>query len=265
MARLRAATFNVNSIRSRLHILERWLPGSGVDLLFLQETKVMDEEFPVEPIAALGYRACSCGEKSYNGVAVLVKNSFDREVVVSFGFDEGESDDPELHFPTRVLILRTEGLTVLNTYVPQGKDITHPDFEVKKEFLDRVREVIEREMFGPFLWVGDVNVAPTEIDVTHPENKKNHVCFCQEIRDRFAQTAEGLTDLLRVYHPEEGQYTFFDYRVKGALERNIGWRIDLAMASPSLAERALDCFVDREPRGWERPSDHTPLIADLEV
>ena len=255
--RLRIATFNVNSVRSRLPILERWLPASGVDLLFLQETKVTDEEFPVEPFSAMGYRAWFCGEKSYNGVAALARIPL--EIEAAFGFGDGGEPD----FPTRVMTVRTESVTVLNTYVPQGKDIAHPDFEVKKKFLDRVRGIAEREMAGPFLWVGDLNVAPTEIDVTHPENKKNHVCFCQEIRDRFARTAEGMTDLLRAYHPEVGEYTFFDYRVKGALERNVGWRIDHALASPPLASRALDCFVDREPRGWERPSDHTPLVADF--
>lgn len=254
---MRLATFNVNSVRSRLPILERWLPQSGVDLLFLQETKAVDEDFPVEPFAAMGYRAFFRGEKAYNGVAALVKESLNAEV--SFGF----SDDVEPDFPTRVLWLRTEGLTVLNTYVPQGKEITHPDFEVKKQFLDRVRKAALREMSAHFVWVGDLNVAPTERDLTNPRGKKDHVCFCQEIRDVFAKTREGLVDLLRKFHPEDGVYTFFDYRVKDALARNIGWRIDHALASPALAERVTDCFVDTGPRGWERPSDHTPLVVDI--
>ena len=255
---MRLATFNVNSVRSRLPILERWLPDSGVDLLFLQETKVVDADFPAAPFTEMGYKAYFHGEKSYNGVAALAREGIDAEV--SFGFDDGEEPD----FSTRVLLLRTGVLTVLNTYVPQGKEITHPDCELKKRFLARVREIIEREMDRPFVWVGDLNVAPTEIDVTNPKDKKNHVCFCQEIRDCFARTREGLTDLLRKFRPQEGEYTFFDYRVKDALTRNIGWRIDHALASPSLAERATDCFVDRGPRGAVKPSDHTPLVADLQ-
>ena len=257
---MRLATFNVNSVRSRLPILERWLRTSGVDILFIQETKVVDADFPSEPFAAMGYKAYFRGEKSYNGVAVLVKEP--RNVEVSFGFDDGEEPD----FPTRVLWLRTEGalpLTVLNTYVPQGKEITHPDFEVKKAFLARVRKAIEREMSAPFLWVGDLNVAPTERDLTNPRGKKDHVCFCQEIRDCFDGVREGLVDMLRQFHPEDGVYTFFDYRVKDALSRNIGWRIDHMLASPPLAERARDCFVELAPRGWERPSDHTPVVADF--
>ncbi len=264
---MRLATFNVNSVRSRLPILERWLPTSGVDILFIQETKVVDADFPTEPFAAMGYQAFFRGEKSYNGVAALVKEPLSEGVEVTFGLGDGE----EPAFPTRVLWLRTEEsgrkgalpLTVLNTYVPQGKEITHPDYEVKKAFLARVRKAIEREMSGPFLWVGDLNVAPTERDLTNPKGKKDHVCFCQEIRDHFARVSEGLVDLLRKFHPEDGVYTFFDYRVKDALSRKIGWRIDHMLASPALAERARDCFVELGPRGWERPSDHTPVVADF--
>ena len=254
---LRLATFNVNSVRSRMPILERWLPESGVDVLMLQETKATDEDFPEAAFAAMGYRARFCGEKAYNGVAALVRETLSAET--SFGFSDREEPD----FPTRVSLTRLAGMTVLNTYVPQGKALDHPDYEVKKRFLDRVRAIVEREAARPFVWVGDLNVAPTEIDVTNPTNKKDHVCFHTDIRAKFAGTAEGLVDVLRRFRPDPGEYTFFDYRVKGALERNIGWRIDHILASPSLAERALDCFVERAPRGWERPSDHTPLVADF--
>ena len=261
MAALRLATFNVNSVRSRLPILERWMPESEVDLLFLQETKVVDADFPAAPFEAMGYKVWFRGEKSYNGVAVVAREGLDADV--SFGFGDGEPGKPD--FETRVALARAGGVTVLNTYVPQGKSIDHPDFEVKKDFLDRVRKIVEREMAAPFAWVGDLNVAPTEIDVTNPANKKNHVCFHVSIRERFAAVSDGLVDLLRRFRPEEGEYTFFDYRVKDSLERNIGWRIDHVMASPSLAEKAADCFVAREPRGWERPSDHTPLVADFNL
>ena len=258
--KLRLATFNVNSVRSRLPILERWLPDSGVDLLFLQETKATDADFPAAAFEPLGYAVRFCGEKSYNGVAVAARDASALEDV-SFGFGDGE----EPGFPTRVCRLRWGDLTVLNTYVPQGKAIDHPDYGVKKRFLERVRAVVERERARPFAWVGDLNVAPTETDVTNPANKKDHVCFHTDIRAKFADTAEGLTDVLRRFRPEPGEYTFFDYRVKDSLERNIGWRIDHILASPPLAERALGCFVDRSPRGWEKPSDHTPLVADFSL
>ena len=256
--RIRLATFNVNSVRSRLPILERWLPESGTDLLFLQETKATDADFPAAAFGTMGYAVRFRGEKAYNGVAAIAREPEALEDV-TFGFQDGEEPD----FPTRVALLRWRGLTVLNTYVPQGKAIDHPDYEVKKRFLDRVRALVEREADRPFAWVGDLNVAPSEIDVTNPANKKDHVCFHTDIRSKFAETAEGLTDVLRHFRPEPGEYTFFDYRVKDSLERNIGWRIDHILASPSLAGRALDCFVERAPRGWEKPSDHTPLVADF--
>jgi exodeoxyribonuclease-3 len=246
-------------VRSRLPILERWLPSSGVDLLFLQETKATDADFPAAAFEAMGYEPHFCGEKSYNGVAVVSRVP----VEARFGFGDGDS---EPDFPTRVLFAKTPKIAVLNTYVPQGKDLAHPDYLVKKRFLERVRAFFDREVESglPFAWVGDLNVAPTDIDVTHPENKRDHVCFHTEIREKFAQVAAwGLTDLFRHFHPEETAFTFFDYRVKDALRRNIGWRIDHVMVNGAGLKKALACFIDREPRGWERPSDHTPLVADF--
>ncbi|MDR2174875.1 MAG: exodeoxyribonuclease III [Synergistaceae bacterium] len=257
----RIATFNVNSVRSRLPVLERWLPASGVDLLFLQETKASDADFPAAAFEAMGYEVRFCGEKSYNGVAVVSRVPLEAR----FGFGDG-SEEPD--FPTRVLFVKTPKIAVLNTYVPQGKDLAHPDYLVKKRFLERVRAFFDREAGDgfPFAWVGDLNVAPADIDVTHPENKRDHVCFHTEIREKFAWVASwGLTDLFRRFHPEEREYTFFDYRVKDALQRNIGWRIDHVLANGAGTEKALACFIDREPRGWERPSDHTPLAADFDL
>ena len=259
--KLRIATFNVNSVRSRMPVLERWLPESGVDLLFMQETKAVDADFPAAAFKTMGYAPYFCGEKSYNGVAVVARVPV---LDVCFGFNDGEQPD----FPTRVLYAKTPSISVLNTYVIQGKELTHPDYVLKKRFLDRVRAFFDREVKSdiPFAWVGDLNVAPTEIDVTNPKNKKEHVCFHHEIREKFAHVVSwGLTDLLRRFHPEEGEYTFFDYRVKDALSRNIGWRIDHILVNDTLAAKARDCFVERSPRGWEKPSDHTPLVADFEL
>ena len=251
------ATFNVNSVRSRLSILERWLKACCPDFLFLQETKTRDEFFPSLAFQEMGYRSYFHGEKSYNGVAALVKNNID-DVDVKFGFDDGE-------FQTRVLTLRHNGLTVLNTYVPQGKSIDHPDFSVKKEFFARVKKIIDREKDSLFLWLGDLNVAPEEIDVTNPQSKKNHVCFCGEIREIFSQTKNSLVDVLRLFDKNPDVYTFFDYRVKDAVDRKIGWRIDHMLASQKLAELAEWCRPDIEPRKWERPSDHTPLAAGFRL
>ena len=229
-----------------------------VDLLFLQETKTPDADFPVEAFKAMGYIPYFCGEKSYNGVAVLARFPIE----VTFGFQDGEVPD----FPTRVAYAKTPQIAVLNTYVPQGKEIIHPHYEMKKHFLDRVRNFLDREIKPnmPFAWVGDLNVAPLEIDVPNPQNKNNHVCFHQEIRDKFNWVISwGLFDVFRSFHPEKGAYSFFDYRVRGALSRNIGWRIDHIFANKTLAKKAFSSFIDKTPRGWERPSDHVPLVADF--
>ena len=254
---MRVATFNVNSLRTRLPILERWLPGSGVDVLALQETKVQDAQFPLAAVEALGYHAVYRGEKSYNGVAILSKSEPDE---VQHGFSDGL--DPV--WDTRLIMARFGDLWVLNTYVPQGKEITHPDYVAKKEFLRRTASLIASHRDEKLLWTGDLNVAPTEIDVTNPATKKDHVCFTKELRDLFAELCAPLvTDLLRVYHPGEALYSFYDYRVKNALTRGIGWRIDHMLATPSLAPLCSDCYIDTEPRSWEKPSDHTPMLADF--
>ena len=255
---MRVATFNVNSLRSRLPILERWLPASGADVLAVQETKAQDADFPLAAVESLGYTAVFRGEKSYNGVAILSKNAPDE---VIHGFDDGL----EPPWDTRAIAARFGDLWVFDTYVPQGKEITHPDYQAKKEFLKRAAAFVARRADEKLLWLGDLNVAPTELDVTNPQNKQDHVCFVKELRDLFAELTSPLTDLLRAFHPNEELYSFFDYRVKNALARNIGWRIDHMLATPALAKMCEACWIDTEPRGWEKPSDHTPMLADLRL
>ncbi len=253
---MRVATFNVNSLRSRLPVLERWLPLSQVDVLAVQETKAQDADFPLAAVESLGYRAVFRGEKSYNGVAILSRCEPDE---VIYGFPSG---NPK--WDTRMIMARFGSTWILNTYVPQGKEITHPDYAAKKEFLRRTASLISDYKDEKLLWVGDLNVAPTERDVTNPENKADHVCFVKELRDLFnGLCAPLVTDLLRLYHPDEELYSFFDYRVKNALARNIGWRIDHMLATPSLVPACKNCWIDTVPRGWEKPSDHTPMLADL--
>ena len=248
-------TFNVNSVRSRLPILTRWLQENHPSLLFMQETKTQDSSFPQQAFSELGYTSYFHGEKSYNGVAVLVRNTIS-DIDISFGFDDGE-------YSSRVLTLRHKGLTILNAYVPQGKELDSPSYSEKKYFLGRVRKVIEQESGGLFLWLGDLNVAPEPVDVAHPETKKHHVCFCDEIREIFRNVSAGLTDLLRKFNHSPNIYTFYDYRVKDAVSRGLGWRIDHMLASSSLAELAVKCWPDIAPRTWEKPSDHLPLSAEF--
>ena len=271
MSVIRIATFNVNSIRTRLDILSRWLgereanperykegcaPDDGsIDVICIQETKVEDKDFPLLSIKQLGYNCVFCGEKSYNGVAILSKEPLEE---VSFGFCDGERD-----FPTRVAYAKYKGIRILNTYVPQGKEITHPDYQVKLEYLERVKKFMDTNSVYdvPFLWLGDMNVAPTEIDLTYPKTNKENVCFYLPLREKFSYVTSGLVDVFRKFHPESGYYSFFSYLVKDSLKRNIGWRVDHVLATESLAKIAEGCYIDTAPRGWERPSDHVPVVA----
>jgi len=256
----RIATFNVNSVRSRLPVLERWLHDNKADCLCLQETKVEDQSFPASFFEEMGYSVIFRGEKSYNGVAIASLTPPD-----DFGFGLGDGEEPSGE--TRVAWCRIGGRTVVNSYVPQGKSIDHPDYPMKLRFLERLGDLLLSlgAPKSPVVLVGDLNVAPTDIDVTHPENKRDHVCFHTGARKAFEKLcSKGLVDLFRRHRPGSGEFTFWDYRVKDALERNIGWRIDHILATPPAAEGSLDCFCDRRPRSWEKPSDHSVVVAEFE-
>lgn len=199
-------------------------------------------------------------KKSYAGVATLTRSE-PKDVQV--GFDDGlEPDMP------RLILLRVDGVWVLNTYVPQGRSIEHEMYQYKLAWLKRVRALLESrfQTDDPLLWVGDLNVAPTEIDLYNPKGNLKHPVFSPEVREVFAEVcAWGLTDVLRTHHPEAGVYTYFDYRVRGALDRGVGWRIDHIMATEVMAARSQDCWVDIEARRAERPSDHTFLVGEFSL
>lgn len=251
------ATFNVNSVRSRLPVLEKWIRSSGVSVICFQETKTVDDTFPAEFFESLGYNVVFRGEKAYNGVAIA--SVFPIEDA-HFGFEDGEEPEAD----TRLARASIKGINIINTYIPQGKSIDHPDYQYKLRFFRRMEDLFNREFTSsdPLLWVGDMNVAPTDMDVTSPERKRDHVCFHQDLKDLFEKVKGwGFIDLFRKYRPGEGEFSFWDYRVKNALERNIGWRIDHILATSPLEQLSVDCYVDREPRSWEKPSDHTPVVS----
>ena len=261
------ATFNVNSVRSRLPILEKWLSSpSAPDILCLQELKCQDGEFPEDFFAALGYQSRYKGMKSYNGVAVVSKFAPDE---AAFGLGDGaaapEKEESEL---ARVARVRFGELNIVNTYIPQGKELDNPDYPYKLAFIGRVRAMFERD-YKPtdkVLWVGDLNVAPTDIDVTNPKTKKGHVCFHEDVKKALADAmAWGMEDVFRKHLPEEGNFTFWDYRVKDSLNRNIGWRIDHILATKPLAALSQSVKVERELRAMERPSDHTAVTAMFDL
>lgn len=267
MSLINIGTFNVNSVKSRLPVLEYFLSSENApDILCLQETKCVDVNFPVEFFEKLGYVSTFRGMKSYNGVAILSKNVPN---AYTFGLGDGESAGYMAECEeSRVICAKFGELHILNTYVPQGKEIDLPDYAYKLRFLERVKLLLARE-FKPsdqVLWLGDLNVAPTDLDVTNPKNKKNHVCFHQDVKDMFENVKSwGLTDIFRKYRPEAGEFSFWDYRVPKAFERNIGWRIDHILGTLPLVAESVDSWVIRELRAMERPSDHTAVLASFRL
>jgi len=251
------ATFNCNSIRRRLPVILAWLEQYHPDALALQETKCCDEDFPKAEIEKAGWKVYFCGEKSYNGVAWITEH---KPTAISFGLQDSQ-DDEQNTSATRLAWLRLGDLHLLNLYVPQGQEMGSAKFKFKLVWLKRLRNFLEKN-FQPkrdrLLVVGDLNMAPAEIDVYDHKAIWPHVCHCQEIVAAFSDLIGwGLVDVFRKHLPEPGVFTFWDYRVPNALKRNMGWRIDHILATPPLAARSREVFVDRKARCQPQPSDHT--------
>lgn len=257
---MRIATFNANSIRVRLNTVLKWLSDYAPDALCIQETKCEDRDFPAQAITDAGYHVAFRGEKSYNGVALITRA---KPSEVTFGFEDGESPDG-----TRLLCARLGPVHVVNTYVPQGREIDHAMYQYKLRWFQRLKSCFDAK-FTPrskMVWLGDLNVAPDFPDIHNAQDQLQHVCFHEDVRRAFADVvAWGLVDVFRKHHPEPGQYTFFDYRTINAVQRKMGWRIDHIMATAPLAATSRDCFIDVEPRRLPQPSDHTFLCADFDV
>lgn len=261
MGTFKIATYNVNSIRSRLHIILPWIERNRPVVFCMQETKVEDEKFPAKAFKEIGYHVSFSGEKRYNGVAVAC---IEKPGEVTFGLDDEGLPDRD-----RLIRGIVSGISVLNTYVPQGNVRESPQFEYKLQWFERLKDFIARHYRPdePLIWCGDLNVAPEEIDVHDPKRLLGHVCFTPEVWKAFALVKSwGFVDMFRKHHPDEtGQYTFFDYRVPKTVERGLGWRVDHILATPPLANRSINCYIDMKPRLAEKPSDHTILVAEFQV
>ncbi len=255
------ATLNANSIRTRLEQVLRWLARESPDVLCLQETKVQDEDFPAQPFRDAGYHIVFCGQKAHAGVAIASREAAQD---VSAGFDDGgEPDGP------RLLRAVVAGVPIVNTYVPQGREVASEHFAYKLEWLSRLRALFERHYAPdkPLLWLGDFNIAPEPIDIHDPRGLEEHVAFHPQARAALEHVRQwGFVDVFRRHHPgEAGQYTYWDYRARNPVERGIGWRVDHIWATAPLAARSTRAWVDVAERQAERPSDHTFLVAEFDL
>lgn len=256
MSIMKISTFNANSIRSRMPIITDWIINNKPDFLGIQETKVQDNDFPEQIIRDLGYHVYFKGEKSYNGVALISK---EKAKEVTYGFDDGGPEDQ-----TRLICAKFSDLSIINTYIPQGRSIDHIMYKYKLGWYKRLKNLFQKEFNNTesIAWIGDMNIASTPLDVSNYKTKKNDPCYHEFARDAFLDVCEfGFDDLLRKFHPEEQIYSFFDYRVKDAVLKNIGWRIDYILTTKNLTKKVLSCDVDLEPRKKEKPSDHTFVTA----
>jgi exodeoxyribonuclease-3 len=255
---LRIATWNVNSLRVRQGQLADWVAKQSPDVLALQETKLPDADFPVEEIAKLGYQALANGQRTYNGVAILHRAEAGDVV----------RDLPALEDPQRrVLAATIAGVRVIDVYVPNGQSVDSDKYAYKLDWMERLAGFVAGELarHPRLVLLGDMNVAPEDRDVHDPEAWRGKVLFSDPERAAFRRLLGlGLTDAFRLFEQPERSFTWWDYRML-AFRRKQGLRIDHILVSAELAKRCVACRIDVEPRRLERPSDHAPVIADLDL
>ncbi len=253
---MKIATWNVNSMNVRLpHVLE-WLQSHDPDVLVLQEIKQLTEKFPTDALAEAGYQSLASGQKTYNGVAVISKEPASDPVTDFPGFED----------PQRRVLATTIGDTrVIDLYVPNGSEVGSDKYAYKLEWLTALRSFLETEMatHTNLVVLGDFNIAPADADVYDPEKWGDAILCSPKERDALSALIDlGLTDVFRKFDQPESTFSWWDYRAAG-FRRNAGLRIDLILTSPSMTERCTASYVDKEPRAWERPSDHAPVVAEF--
>ena len=255
---MRIASWNVNSLRARMLHLQTWVESAAPDVVALQETKVQDHDFPAAELHALGYQCAFSGQKSYNGVAVMA-----RAAPAVFASGIPKLDD----YQARVLGVTVGDLRIVNLYVPNGSEVGSEKYEYKLRWLDALIEWLEAllEDNQPLLVVGDFNIAPTDDDVHDADAWRGRILCSEPERERLGKLhAVGLQDCFRDFNSADDEFSWWDYRA-GSFRRNQGLRIDLILANAAGRERLSGCWIDREPRSWDKPSDHAPVIAEMDV
>jgi len=251
---MQIATWNVNSLRVRLPQVIGWLSQSPVDVLAMQETKLVDADFPRKELEEAGFKVHFSGQKTYNGVALISRWPLDDIIC-----DIPDFDDP----PRRVLAATTNGVRVINLYVPNGQSIASEKYEYKLRWLAALAKWLTAEVarHERIVVLGDFNIAPEDRDVHDPVAWAGNIHVSEPERAALRTLLDaGFVDVFRQFEQPPNTFSWWDYRMF-AFRRNHGLRIDLILASPALAKICKECRVDREPRKAERPSDHAPVIA----
>jgi exodeoxyribonuclease III len=254
------ATWNVNSILARLPNVIRWLDSTKPDVLCMQETKCTDDKFPLEVFQERGYQCLLFGQQSYNGVAIISRNACD----VS---QRGYPDDEVPAIQSRLLAATINGIRIVNVYIPNGEKVGSEKYAFKLDWLRKLRFFFDThyEKSSPVLLCGDFNVAPEERDVHDVRLWQGRIMFSAAEREAIHHLKEwGFTDAFRMHTEAGGQFTWWDYRA-GAFRRNLGLRIDHVWISEPLVGKCKNSWIDIEPRKWERPSDHAPVVAEFDA
>jgi len=254
---MKIASWNVNSLNVRLPHLQQWLAAFAPDVVGIQETKLEDHRFPDAALAEAGYRSVFCGQKTYNGVALLSREPAQDVQIGIPGFEDEQ----------RRAIAGTFGdVRVINLYVVNGQDIGTDKYAYKLRWLEAVQAWVaaELERHPRLVVMGDFNIAPEGRDTHDPAVwNENHILTSTAERGALAKLLQlGLHDAFRLHSQEEGVFSWWDYRAAG-FRRNLGLRIDLTLVSEALKDVAVESGIDREPRTWDRPSDHAPAWVRL--
>ena len=253
---MKIASWNVNSLNVRLPHLLRWLETAQPDVVALQETKLEDAKFPDDALAALGYRSVFSGQKTYNGVAILSREKASDVQIGIPGFEDEHR---------RVIAATVGGVRIVNLYVVNGKAVDDVKYVHKLRWLAAVHDWLqtENERHPQLVVLGDFNIAPDDRDVHDPKRWREKILCSTPERDALQRILKlGLHDSFRLQHPDGGQYSWWDYRLL-AYERGWGLRIDLVLISEALRKHCVASSIDVEPRGWERPPEHTPVLIEL--
>jgi len=259
MRRMRIATWNINGLRARLDFVLAWLDARQPDLVGLQELKLQEEQFPIEPFAERGYQAQVFGQKAWNGVAVLSKRPVEL-------IEKGLAGQEELG--SRLISVRTDHFDFTTVYCPNGKSTEHPDFARKLAWFDALieRSAKRGPAAPPEILCGDFNICPTPLDTCHEPDPTKSIFHTPEERSRIERLLDtGLVDLFRAQHPDARLFSWWDYR-SGAFPKNRGLRIDFVLGAQSLSARCRQAEIDRDYRKKKEgltPSDHAPVMVEL--
>ena len=260
---MRIATWNINGVRARLDGAFAWLRDVNPDVLCFQEIKVEDESFPRQAFEDLGYNIATNGQKGFNGVAILSKLPFDE---VSRGLP-GDDGDAQARFLEAVFSVHAGAIRVVSLYLPNGNPVGTDKFAYKLAWIGRF-EAYARDRLAAeemFVLAGDFNIIAEPEDAKNPAFWVNDALYQPESRAAYRRLINlGLTDAFRACHAEPGHYTFWDYQA-GAWQKNNGIRIDHLLLSPPAADRLEGAAIDKRTRAYDKPSDHVPVVIELDL